>query len=89
MEVNHRVKRERRRFTGELHTTCMMYRSFRFSENPYECFLHDIVTDKLQEMIDDKNSWIVRMVSSFDLRSHLGILRLLLCKFVAVALHCV
>lgn len=77
MEVDHRVKHERKRFTGELHTTWMMYRAFRFSENPYECFLHDIVTDKLQEMIDNKKEWIVRRFLVSYFRFVFGILRLI------------
>lgn len=63
MEVDYRVEHERKRFTGELHTTSMMYRAFRFSETPAECFLHDIVTDKLQEMIINEKDWIVSFLN--------------------------
>lgn len=60
VEVEYRVKRLRKVFTGELHTTVMFQRAFHFSDNPKGSFLHRVVMNKLAAMKEHPKTWIVR-----------------------------
>lgn len=65
IEVDHRIMEHRNRFTGELHTTHMMYRAFNFANKPEGTFLHEITVDKMQQMVKKSDDWIVSFLFFF------------------------
>lgn len=71
-EIEHRVAiQPKRKFTGELHTTTMIYRTIHFPENPEGSFVYEMTRARLQWMIDHPLKWMVSIfVSVYTLSPH-------------------